>query len=673
MMFPRACCNLIASIIVAIPAIAGAQAPAAAWTPELMLTVKRVSSVNVSAAGDRVAYVVAMAIMEGERSYWLSHIWTSRSDGTGAQQLTQGDSSSTAPRWSSDGRWLYFLSTRYGRNNVWRIRPDGGEAERVTDAKKSPVLTFALSPAGSRLAFRMADSTTDAEDQARKERRDWRIVDSTSKLTRLYVAPVDLPVGQKWNAQKLTTGDYSVQGFEWSPDGRSIVFHHRPSPVDDDWTKADISVVDVATAQTRLLAATNAGESQPRYSPDGRWIAFAASDDPVTWGGTSHVLVVASSGGTPRRLAETFDVQPGIVGWSPSGDRIYVAETQRTVNRLSALPINGNAPIDISPAELMVNDPTLNERRTHIGFVSVAPDKAPEAFVATLPRWSATQVSRVQNLAAAPLGRSEVITWTAPDGKQIEGVLTYPAGYRAGTRVPLLVVVHGGPAGVFTRSFTGSAGVYPIAAFATRGYAVLRANVRGSSGYGRDFRYSNYKDWGGGDYQDILSGVDALVQRGVADPDRLGVMGWSYGGYMTSWIITQTNRFKAASVGAGVTNLMSFTGTSDIPSFLPDYFGGEFWDVFDIWRSRSAMFNIRGVTTPTLIQHGEADVRVPISQGYELYNALKRQRVPVKMVVYPRQPHGLQEPRHILDAARQNLEWFERWIPVSATAASSTR
>jgi dipeptidyl aminopeptidase/acylaminoacyl peptidase len=164
-----------------------------------------------------------------------------------------------------------------------------------------------------------------------------------------------------------------------------------------------------------------------------------------------------------------------------------------------------------------------------------------------------------------------------------------------------------------------------------------------------------------------MSGVDHVIEMGVADPDRLGVMGWSYGGYMTSWIITQTDRFKASSVGAGVTNLMSFTGTSDIPGFIPDYFGGEYWEVFDRWRSHSAMFNVKGVTTPTLIQHGERDIRVPVSQGYELYNALKRQNVSVKMVVFPRQPHGIREPKLQLEAMKGNLEWFEKWIPIDGT------
>ena len=185
---------------------------------------------------------------------------------------------------------------------------------------------------------------------------------------------------------------------------------------------------------------------------------------------------------------------------------------------------------------------------------------------------------------------------------------------------------------------------------------------RGSSGYGVEFRRANIKDWGGGDYNDLMTGVDHVVSMGVADPERLGVMGWSYGGYMTSWMITQTKRFKAASAGAPVTNLMSFTGTADIPDFIPDYFGGQPWDILDTYRKHSPMFNVKGVTTPTMIQHGEADERVPISQGYELYNALKAQGVPTRMIVLPRQPHGPNEPKMLLKVMQSNLEWFDKYL-----------
>jgi dipeptidyl aminopeptidase/acylaminoacyl peptidase len=362
-----------------------------------------------------------------------------------------------------------------------------------------------------------------------------------------------------------------------------------------------------------------------------------------------------------RRLYQTFDEQPGLISWSADGKHIYFTETHGTVGRLAALPVDGGAPLLVSNLDFNVNGAAPNATGSTVAMTSQWSDRPPEVFVSRLDRFVPRQVSRVHELPNAPLGRTTALRWKS-DGRDIEGLLTYPVGYRAGQRVPLLVVVHGGPTGVFTQSFIGTASPYPIAAFASRGYAVLRVNPRGSSGYGRDFRYANYRDWGGGDYRDIMRGVDHIIELGVADSTRLGIMGWSYGGYMTSWVITQTKRFKASSVGAGVTNLMSFTGTADIPGFIPDYMGGEYWDNFDAWRSRSAMFHIKGVTTPTLIQHGERDLRVPVSQGYELYNALKRQNVPVKMVVYPRQPHGIQEPKLVLDAMQRNLEWFDRWI-----------
>jgi dipeptidyl aminopeptidase/acylaminoacyl peptidase len=216
--------------------------------------------------------------------------------------------------------------------------------------------------------------------------------------------------------------------------------------------------------------------------------------------------------------------------------------------------------------------------------------------------------------------------------------------------------------GVFSESYPGRPGLYPLAAFASKGYAVLRCNIRGSGGYGKQFRFANYNDWGGKDYDDLMAGVDHVIGMGVADPDRLAVMGWSYGGYMTSWVIGHTRRFKAAAIGAPVTNLWSFTGTSDIPGFLPDFFAGEPWDSFEAYRKHSPMSYVKGITTPALILHGEGDIRVPISQGYEFYNALKRQGIPAKMVVYPREPHGPQEPKFMLDIMRRHLDWVEKYV-----------
>jgi dipeptidyl aminopeptidase/acylaminoacyl peptidase len=273
------------------------------------------------------------------------------------------------------------------------------------------------------------------------------------------------------------------------------------------------------------------------------------------------------------------------------------------------------------------------------------------------------RVSRANvDQARPPLGKTEAIRWKSKDGQEVEGLLTWPANYETGKKYPLILNIHGGPAGAFAETYIARGAVYPVAVFSARGYAVLRPNPRGSSGYGKNFRFANYNDWGGKDYEDDQAGVDAVIAMGLADPDRLAIMGWSYGGFMTSWTITQTQRFKAAAIGAGVTNLWSFNGTADIPGFLPDYFGGEPWQQFESFRKHSPITYVSKVTTPALIIHGEADARVPPSQGYEYYHALKTRGVTAKMVVYPRQPHGFQEPKFVLDVAQRHLDWMEKYV-----------
>ncbi|MSR57859.1 MAG: S9 family peptidase [Planctomycetaceae bacterium] len=658
----------VVCLVASSATIAGAEAKLAGWTPELVLKVKTVTEPTVSPDGSRIAFVVSTAVTEGEKSEWLSQVHVAGSDGSNPLQLTRGDKGATAPAWSPDGKWIAFLSPRTGpKANLWRIHVQGGEAEQLSD-EKGGITAFDYSPDGTQIAFLMPDHKTDAEERADREKRDAFVVNENHKRSRLYVVPVVPNAEGKHPVRKLTAGDMHVGGllggrnFDWSPDSTRIVFTHQPTPLVDDWQRTDLSLVEVATTKISPVAASAAAETQPVFSPDGKLIACTVSEIPPQWAFASRVQLLTPAGETVRMLAETFDLKPSIVGWSQDAQHVIVSETQKTIQRLTALPVDAAPAYDLSAADQMVGQPSINTTRTHVAFVSEAPDRAPEAFVAKLTGFQPKQVSRVQELPQLPIGNTEVVAWKSSDGREVEGLLTYPVNYQAGVRVPLLVIVHGGPTGVFVQSCILARGPYPVAVFASRGYAVLRCNVRGSSGYGKEFRFANYHDWGGGDYRDLIAGVDHLIELGVADPERLGVMGWSYGGFMTSWIITQTKRFKAASVGAGVTNLMSFTGTADIADFIPDYMGGDYWDHFERWRSHSAMFQIKGAVTPTLIQHGDKDLRVPITQGYELYNALKRQGVPVKMVVYPRQAHSIQEPKLQLDAAQRNVDWFDQWL-----------
>ena len=653
-------CGLLSIALVLSVAPVGAQSPT--WTPELALEVKRVGAVVPSPDGQWVAFQVGSAVMEEEVSEWRTHVHLARADGSGSRQITQGEHSATAPAWSPDGRWIAFGSARTDNRNIWRIPIDGGEAQQVTDVEGS-VGTFRWSPDGRHFAFTMLDPPSEEQKRREREKDDARVIDEDPRMVRLYVAAVDAE-GEGRKGRVLAGGEYSVgSDFDWSPDGSRIVFTHAPTPgADDGYTLGDLAIVDVASSAVTPLASSGAREFSPLFSRNGEWIAYRKSDDPVTWAFRSTAHVMASDGSSDRALHVTFDEQPNLLGWSEDDTHLFFSETHGTVSRVSRLPVDGSEPEPVSPEGLMVGGANLSANGRHIGFVSESPTAAPEAFVSPAARLTPVRVSSVQPASLPGTGSTEVVHWTSSDGTPVEGLLTLPSQYREGQRVPLLVIVHGGPTGVHTQSFIGARGAYPIAAYADRGFAILRPNPRGSSGYGQAFRYANYGDWGGGDYQDIMTGVDAMVERGVADPDRLGVMGWSYGGYMTSWVISQTNRFKAASVGAGIPNLMSFTGTADVPGFVPDYFGGDFWEVPEAWQAHSALFNIGGAETPTLIQHGEEDRRVPVSQAYELRNALERQDVPVTMVVYPRQPHGIQEPKLQLDAMHRNLNWFDRWV-----------
>lgn len=656
-----------------------AQPIAEVWTPELMLKVRRVGSVRPSPDGRRVAYTVAEAMMTEDRSEFVSQIWVANSDGSDATQMTFAAKSSTNPSWSPDGNFLAFTSDRMGKTNLFRLRVAGGEAEQLTDVK-SGVGAFSWSPDSRQIAFVMTDPPTDADDKAAKLKDDSRWLDRDYKMDRLYLVSVVKDKDGQRKSRLLTPGHFTIGAaarpgggsFDWSPDGQSIVFSHRKTPLADDWPTSDVSIVDTATGKITPLATTGGSEFAPLFSPNGKSVAMVISDNPPRWAGSYTFQVVPVGGGAVKSLPATPDRQPTFIGWSSDGTRLFFTETHGTLSRLSAIHVESGKIDDLYSGGELVRSFELNSKASTFGFVREAPQRAPEACVSPSDKFVATQVSQANaHLPSAPLGKVELLRWKSTDGQEIEGLLTYPVNYQAGTRVPLLLQIHGGPSGVFVQSFAGNAGNYPNAAFAARGYALLQPNPRGSTGYGQKFRFANYQDWGGGDFRDLMAGVDHVIEKGIADPERLGVMGWSYGGYMTSWTITQTRRFKAASVGAAVTNLVSFTGTADIPGFLRDYLGGEPWEDVSLYRARSAVFQAKGVTTPTLVQHGEADVRVPVTQGYEFYNALKQQGAPVEMLVLPRQPHGPTEPRMILKIMQTNLDWFEKHIGRAPAAAAS--
>jgi len=662
------------------PTLFGAETGPGKWTPLESLKYRQVADVQISPDGRKAAYVVRESILEPDTSEYRTQIWLSTIGAPGeaprSWPATSAPSSASRPRWSPDGEWLAFIGKRGGKTaNVWRLPTRGGEAERVSDAA-ADVSEAIWSPDGEWIAYVAPDGPPADRERRERERDDARVVDEDDRPGRLWLVRVRPDAEGRLTGRKLLATGFSVGGaadptapdsIAFSPDGRTIAFSHTPRPVINDWPSSDISLADVATGAVRPFAATGAAETSPLFSPDGRFLAYVVTDEPPRWAHRENIRLAPLdvSAGPGRTLPASFDESPELAGFSADGATIYFTESKGVSDLLYAQNVSTGVIRPLTDEGKVVSGANVNSRGTWIGFVRQTATDPSEAWASGLSKFAPLRISDVNaNLPKHPLPETRVITWAGDRGEKIEGLLTLPVGYAPGKRYPLLLVIHGGPAGVFKLTHVVTPGAYTTAVFASAGFAVLRPNPRGSSGYGTAFRRANEKDWGGGDYRDLMAGVDAVIAMGIADPDRLGVMGWSYGGFMTSWIITQTNRFRAASIGAPVTDLVSFTGTSDIPAFLPSYFGGEFWDeqLVEIYRERSPMSHVGRARTPALIQQGESDLRVPISQGYELYNALKRQGIPTRMVTYPRQPHGIREPRLLRDLVERNLAWMEQWL-----------
>jgi dipeptidyl aminopeptidase/acylaminoacyl peptidase len=654
-------------------------APALAAAPEALdiaagyAAFRRPAEIAFSPAGDAVAFTVWRAVTAETESESRGALHVAGLDGSGDRALTPPGLAARGPRWSPDGLSLAFRSDDSGNDQVWLVAADGGEPRRLTDAA-APVRAFRWLPDGRSLLYVAGSGPSAARLAADRTHDDARVFDAEIDNWRLWRLELADAAAAPHAGVALTpptlhvvadielSFGFMLSGFDVAPDGRSVVFTHLPTARVNDWPRADLSRLDLASGEIRPLAVSSRTEGAPRFSPDGREIAFVASDDAPNFSFAGRVHVVAAAGGVARPLALTADERPQLVGWSADGRELYVAEARGTVHRLSALPVDGGAPRDLDDGGRVLWHPTLDPARRTVAFVGERPDEAPQVFATPLANWAPRQLSRLPApLPRQALARTELVLWPGA-GFEIEGLLTYPLGYEPGRRYPLLLVIHGGPTWQFLADYLATPDAYPLAAFAASGFAVLRANPRGSSGRGRDFRYAVRGDWGGEDFRDLMAGVDHVVALGVADPERLGVMGWSYGGFMTNWIVSQTSRFKAASSGAGIANFTSFTGTSDILDFLPDYFGGPPWQQPEIFLARSPLFQIAGATTPTLLQHGEIDRRVPLGQSHEFHQALKRLGVETELVIYPRQEHGIDEPKLLLDAARRNLDWFTRHL-----------
>lgn len=635
------------------------------WSPEQSIKIKNITAVVPSPDASKVLYTVREAVMTDDRSEYVNQVWLCNIDGTNPIQLTKGEKNSSNPKWSPDGRWIAFTSSRETKTNLYVLPVGGGEAEKITDVK-SGVGNFDWSHESNIIAFTMIDASDAKEEKNKKAKDDAYFMDEEIKQNRLYVVWLNKKdtAGQYFQ-KKITNGNFNITSFDWSPDGKSIVYSHSKSPEANDNINSDISLVNLESATIKSIANTGAGESTPLFSPDGKLIAYYSTSDPVDWSGARHATIYSVADGKSWRLKETPDENGALLGWTPDGKNILWTEAKKTLNSIYQLSIDGKNITEWNKGSTQfIGTPAMNRTGTHLAFTLQNPSQLPEAYISSLNNFSPVKITRInEGYAARALPKTELVKWKSVDGREIEGLLTYPITYQPGQKVPFILNIHGGPAGVFAQTCVASnQGAYPIAALAEAGYAVLRPNPRGSSGYGTDFRMANREDWGGKDYQDVMAGVDHVIKMGVADENKMGVMGWSYGGFMSSWIVGHTNRFKVASIGAPVVDLSHQNLTDDIEGFLPSYFKTNPWDDWSKYDAHSPLRFVQNVKTPVLLQHGEADVRVPFSNSVMFYNALRRRDVPVRLLALPRQPHGPQEPRMVLKAMQTNVEWFDKYI-----------
>jgi dipeptidyl aminopeptidase/acylaminoacyl peptidase len=663
---------------------AAAQAPLRPMSFDDVLAMSNVSDAQISPDGKWIAYVVTKADLTqnaADADLWLvpaacpgaagaagatdAAASTARVPGCEPIRLTTSPKRDAAPHWSPDGRWIAFISARDDKPQIYRISPTGGEAERISDSKAG-VSDFEWSPDGTRIAYLAQRDPTPDDERRQKEKDDALVVDQDFRFTHLWVLDVAART-----AKTIVAGDLQVSDPQWSPDGRSIVFTATPTPKADDGRRSDVYVVATDGGAPRKLVDNPGADGSPRWSPDGRRIALVTRQarDPVEVG-LSRLAVVDATGGEPTVVAQRFDRQPGAPVWSADGSRLFFVAADRTTTQLYAVPASGGTPAALTNVAGVISGASFSRDGSLVAFTQSDVQHPADVYVGRVgaPVRAERRTDHNPQLATIALGKSEVVRWKGRDGMDVEGIVVYPVDYQQGRRYPTVAFIHGGPAGAWMQSFPGSWGNFAHV-WAGRGWVSFFPNPRGSTNYGERFLRANIRDWGGGDFQDIQTGLDALVARGVSDTARLAQSGWSYGGYMTAWTLTQTNRFKAVMVGAGLTDMFSMYSTNDIPSTIDGYFRAEPWNDTTEYRKRSAMTFIKRARTPTLIQHGQSDQRVPIGQAQELYLGLKRNGVPVELVFYPREGHGLGEPRHQLDKMRREYAWFARYVLGESAAA----
>jgi dipeptidyl aminopeptidase/acylaminoacyl peptidase len=620
-----------------------------------VINLKRVSNPVLSPDGNQILFTITNA--DWKENKFISHIWRLNTDGTNLVQMTNAKDGESGGQWSPDGKYIAFVTKRDKESQIYFLNTSGGEAIQFTE-HKSGVNSFQWSPDSKKIYFTAPEPLSKEEEKRKKEKDDAFIFEHNYKNHHLWV--IDVATKEE---KRLTEGDFSVRGFNLSRDGSKIVYLASPTPLYDDVLKQEIWFMDLADGSKRQVTSNSIPERSIELSPDNGTILFVAETDnkfqDIYYQGT--ICTVPAEGGTPTFLIPDFNYEVYGASWSADGKSIYFIANMGVHSEIFSVSLKDKKVNQLTDGKHAIFGFDYVPKIDTIAYLVNSPHNPGTFWMSKMAAFSPEMIyDPYPELKDFKLAKYEAIQWKGTDGVTVEGILIYPIDYEKGKRYPLLAHTHGGPMASDQLYFDGYAH-----ARAGRGYAILKPNYRGSTGYGNDFLRDMVGHYFLHAHEDVITGVDYLIKKGIANPDKLGTLGWSAGGHMTNWLVTYTDRFKAASSGAGASNWISMYAQSDVRIYRTPWFLGDPWhkdSPLEAYRKNSAIFYVYHAKTPTLIMYGQNDQRVPLPQGYEMYRGLKANGVPTELVIFPREGHGPRELRHYLYKMNKEFQWLEKYI-----------
>jgi dipeptidyl aminopeptidase/acylaminoacyl peptidase len=671
-----------------LSALVGAQTKHTPTVKET-LNLKYVSSPQISPNGRFIAYDMQETNWESNQfihQIWLLNVATGR-----GFQLTHGRNSADGASWSPDGKWLAFATEgvpntinsvqatnavdKPAGRQIWLISPDGGKAWQLTKSQTG-VGMFHWSEDSRYIAFTATALESQASEGRRDEYGDYEVIGKEYQQNQLWsvdVAEAETSVQPQTPERLITDTSINVEGFTWSPDSRRIAFVAAASPLLTSNRTQDIYLLELSQEKTVKKIVGLAGpDFSPMFSPDGKELAFLSwLGQPDYYYANLHIAVVevarvidkaATGPSDVRDMTAHFDEVPNLLGWGPTG--IYFSAYLRTnVQVFNIEPHGGEIRQITQPNNLLIESASFTQDFRSMAFAAEDVSHMAELYVSPIASFSPKKLTDMTaQVKDWNLGVSEVITWKSQDGTEIDGVLYKPANYDRNRRYPLIVESHGGPADISLPTLSPLENAYPVQQLLAEGSLVLKPNYRGSAGYGAAFRALDTRNVGMGEMSDVMSGVDHLIAQGIVDPNRLGAMGSSWGGYISSFLATHTNRFKAVSESSGITDLTTEYANTDDPTFYLQYLHATPWGDPQVYAKNSPITTVSRATTPVLIQEGSTDKRVPPPNAYELYRALQDAGVESRMILYPGFGHGANQPKPMLAVIQSNLDWFNHYL-----------